>query len=267
MPLLRCAASHDVPSTVGLTARDCPSIAFQALEFAPSFASAKPTSTAGSASTATTPARPTTPEPFTWKGAASFDAQGLVPCSDMARLLDKIVVVDVESTCWEGDPPSGQMSEIIQVGICTVDAKSLDRGEKRSILIKPVRCSVVSEFCRALTGLTQDMLVTAGTLADAAAILKKDYLVKDRLWASWGDYDRRQFERVCKESSVAYPFGISHLNVKTLFAVSMGLDREMGMDEAYRHLGWTLEGVHHHGDDDAWNIAGVLGMLLKRARG
>jgi hypothetical protein len=57
----------------------------------------------------------------------------------MASLLDKIVAVDVESTCWEGNPPPGQVSEVIQVGVCTVDTKSLERAEKRSILVKPVR--------------------------------------------------------------------------------------------------------------------------------
>lgn len=183
----------------------------------------------------------------------------------MARLLDKIVVVDVESTCWEGNPPPGQMSEIIQVGICTIDTTSLERAEKRSLLVKPIR-SEISEFCRTLTGLTPEMLADAGTLADAVAILKKDYLTKERLWASWGDYDRRQFERVCKELEVAFPFGTSHLNVKTLFAVGVGLKREVGMAEAYQHLGWQIEGVHHHGDDDAWNIAGVLCLLLRRMR-
>jgi flagellar capping protein FliD len=109
-------------------------------------------------------------------------------------------------------------------------------------------------------------LVGAGTLAEATAILKKEYHSKDRLWASWGDYDRRQFERECKEKELSFPFGLGHLNVKTLFAVAQGLDRELGMGEAYQRLGWPIEGVHHHGDDDAWNIAGVLCMLLKRMR-
>ena len=31
----------------------------------------------------------------------------------MARKLDRILVVDVEATCWEGDPPPGQISEIL----------------------------------------------------------------------------------------------------------------------------------------------------------
>ena len=43
----------------------------------------------------------------------------------MARSLDVILVVDVESACWEAEPPEGQVSEIIEIGLCTVDVKSL----------------------------------------------------------------------------------------------------------------------------------------------
>ena len=66
----------------------------------------------------------------------------------MAKLLDKILVIDLESTCWEGPPPLGQVSEIIEVGLVVVDVATLTRGEKRSILVKPVK-SQVSEFCTA----------------------------------------------------------------------------------------------------------------------
>ncbi len=183
----------------------------------------------------------------------------------MARSLDVVLVVDLESTCWDGPPPPGQTSEIIEIGLCTVDLKALTRTEKRSLLVKPVR-SNVSEFCTKLTTITPDMLSNAGSLADAVRVLKKEYLSKDRLWASWGDYDRRQFERVCKDLKVGYPFGPSHLNVKSLFAASIASDRELGLDGAYEHLGWEMEGTHHRGDDDAWNIAQVLCRLLKTMR-
>jgi inhibitor of KinA sporulation pathway (predicted exonuclease) len=183
----------------------------------------------------------------------------------MAKLLDKVLVLDLESTCWDGPPPAGQVSEIIEIGICTVDVPSLKRAEKRSILIKPVK-SEVSEFCTNLTTLTTEHLKDGISLADAVRILKKEYLSQDRLWASWGDYDRRQFERVCKEFAVGYPFGISHLNVKTLFSLGFGLPEEIGIDMAYQQLGLTMEGTHHRGVDDAWNIAGVLCLLLKRLR-
>jgi inhibitor of KinA sporulation pathway (predicted exonuclease) len=183
----------------------------------------------------------------------------------MAKLLDQILVVDLESTCWQGYPPAGQMREIIEVGLCPVDVQKLERLEKRSLLVKPVR-SKISEFCTQLTTLTDEHVHAAGTLADAVGILKKEYRSPDRLWASWGDYDRRQFERVCKELTVPYPFGVSHLNIKTLFAVMHADAGEMGLDEACKRIGMPLEGTHHRGHDDAWNIAGILCYLLRRFR-
>jgi inhibitor of KinA sporulation pathway (predicted exonuclease) len=183
----------------------------------------------------------------------------------VAKLLDKIIVIDLESTCWEGPPPDGQVSEIIEIGVATVDVASLQRVDKQSILIKPVK-SQISEFCTKLTTLTPDHFNSAGSLADATKILKKQFQSQDRLWASWGDYDRRQFERVCKEFSVGYPFGISHLNVKTLFSIAHGIDQEIGMDMAYQRLGLQMEGTHHRGADDAWNIAGLLSRLLAPSR-
>ncbi len=184
----------------------------------------------------------------------------------MARQLDQILVVDLESTCWEGPAPEGQSSEIIEIGLCVVDVASLERIEKRSLLVKPVR-SEVSDFCTRLTTLTAGDLSQGGSLADAVRILRREYRSRERLWASWGDYDRRQFERVCRLFEVGYPFGPGHLNVKTLSAVATGCSREMGLGEAFAALGWRMEGTHHRGDDDAWNIATVLCRLLRAARG
>ena len=183
----------------------------------------------------------------------------------MARLLDVILVVDVESTCWTGPPPAGQSSEILEIGLCPVDVATLTRLPKRSLLVKPVR-SEISDFCTELTTLTPEMFVEAGSLADAAQVLRHDYQSRERLWASWGDYDRRQFERVCQDLGVSYPFGISHLNVKTLFAAAFGLAHEVGLDQACLLAGITMQGTHHRGDDDAWNIAELLCILLRNTR-
>jgi inhibitor of KinA sporulation pathway (predicted exonuclease) len=62
-----------------------------------------------------------------------------------------------------------------------------------------------------------------------------------------------------------YPFGPIHLNIKSLFATAIGHDRELGLDGAYEILGLTMEGRHHRGDDDAWNIA-ILCRILQRLR-
>lgn len=47
----------------------------------------------------------------------------------MSKLLDQILVVDLESTCWEGSPPAGMTSEIIEIGLCVVDVARLERIE------------------------------------------------------------------------------------------------------------------------------------------
>lgn len=183
----------------------------------------------------------------------------------MGRLLDEIIVVDVESTCWPGLPPPGEASDIIEIGICRLDVSSLERLEKRSLFVRPAR-SKVSPFCTELTTITPDDVEGGCSLREACEILKKGYLSKRRLWASFGDYDRRQFQRNCAALDVAYPFGPGHLNVKSLLAVSLGLEKELDLAAALRRLRYPLEGTHHRGDDDAWNIALILAHLLRAER-
>jgi inhibitor of KinA sporulation pathway (predicted exonuclease) len=184
----------------------------------------------------------------------------------LARTLDQIVVVDVESTCWEGQPPPGEESEIVEIGVCALDVATGARAEQRSILVRPER-SRMSPYCTQLTTLTQEQVDSGISFAEACALLATTYQTRERTWASYGDYDRRQFERQCAAHGVRYPFGITHLNVKNLFALVYQLPREVGMDAALARLGLPLEGTHHRGGDDAWNIAAILGHLLLRARG
>lgn len=51
--------------------------------------------------------------------------------------LDRIVVVDIEATCWEDGPPPGQTNDIIEVGVALLDVASLTVGDKHSILVRP----------------------------------------------------------------------------------------------------------------------------------
>lgn len=178
----------------------------------------------------------------------------------MARQLDTLIIVDLEATCWQGDPPDGMSNEIIEIGVCTYDLGAGARVDKRSILVTP-RDSSVSAFCTQLTTLTQEQVDGGVDLSEACRVLKKEYQSKQRLWASWGDYDRRQLERECRSKGIGYPFGPTHLNLKTLFALSFGLDHEVGMDHALDHCGLELEGTHHRGDDDAWNIGAIFDHL------
>jgi inhibitor of KinA sporulation pathway (predicted exonuclease) len=166
-------------------------------------------------------------------------------------------VVDVEATCWKGDPPAGQVSEIIEIGLTTVDLESSERTGRYRILVRPAR-SAVSPFCTELTGLTQAEVDTGIAFAAACRALATEYHAASRAWASWGDYDRRQFERQCQATQTPYPFSGTHVNAKATFARAYGLRRKPGMAEALTIADLPLEGRHHRGEDDAWNIAALV---------
>src|SRR5690242_16971374 len=110
------------------------------------------------------------------------------------RLLDQILIIDVEATCWDGPTPQGQESEIIEIGLCLLETATGRRHSKRSILICPER-STISPFCTQLTGLTQEQVQQGISFTDACALLQIEYQSHQRIWASYGDSDRQRFER------------------------------------------------------------------------
>ena len=178
-----------------------------------------------------------------------------------AKLLDKIVVVDVEATCWRGKPPEGEQSEIIEIGICLLDVANGEITANKGILVRPSR-STVSAFCTELTTLTQEQVDTGISFTEACNMLREKYLSKDRVWASYGDYDRRMFRKQCEMEGFPYPFGTRHINVKTLCALRNKWIKETGMARAMERLKLPLIGTHHRGVDDAFNIAKILQTLL-----
>ncbi|WP_028936945.1 3'-5' exonuclease [Pseudonocardia spinosispora] len=172
-------------------------------------------------------------------------------------------VVDLEATCWRGSPPEGQSSEIIEIGLTVVDLEARTRVSRHGIMVRP-RTSTVSDFCTELTSLTQPDVDSGIDFAEACAALVDEHDSGTRPWASWGDYDRNQFRRQCKATGTSYPFGEHHTNAKKAFAAAFGLPKPTGMDGALEVAGLPLEGRHHRGEDDAWNIAALILLMVER---
>jgi inhibitor of KinA sporulation pathway (predicted exonuclease) len=181
----------------------------------------------------------------------------------MPKKLDKILVIDIEATCWRDKIPLEQPSEIIEIGICVLETTTWERLSKDSIIVKP-SCSEISPFCTELTTLTPTDIDKGISLKAACNQLQTRYSSPQYPWASYGDYDRRQFESECRDKQVRYPFGSTHINVKTLLALMQQWESEVGMVTALEKLGLPLEGTLHRGVDDAWNIAKILAKLLKK---
>ncbi|MCL4879884.1 MAG: exonuclease domain-containing protein [Anaerolineae bacterium] len=177
---------------------------------------------------------------------------------------DSIIIVDVESTCWEKSrPPSGEQSEIIEIGICSLIRETGEIQKARSLLVKPQR-SRVSPFCIGLTTLTQEQVSQGMLFHDACAFIQAEYETHHYPWGSWGNYDRNMFIQQCASFHVEYPFSEKHYNVKKLFAERYALGRQVGMAQGLQIAGLALQGIHHRGGDDAMNIARLLRHLLEK---
>jgi inhibitor of KinA sporulation pathway (predicted exonuclease) len=181
------------------------------------------------------------------------------------KLHDKLVIIDLEATCDEPRPK--WPSEIIEIGVCLLDLSTLNIEKPRGIMVKPV-VSPVTPFCTKLTTITQEMLDREGiTLAEAMRILEEEYKLDKRTWASWGDYDRKQFLKDCAHKGIGFPGeSRTHLNLKSIIQVEKGLITEEGLDRACDRFHLKMEGTHHRGVDDARNIARIYQKHLQKVR-
>ena len=175
--------------------------------------------------------------------------------------MSKVFVVDVECTCFE-EKYKRDMSDIIQIGVASYDRVSKEIAREANIYVTPTRSSI-SYFCTELTGLTPELIDQKGvSFKDACAQLVTLGTKKPR-WYSCGNYDRTMFETQCRIFNVEYPFSRQHYDVKMLFSRAMHTKKRKGMVNMLKDLGMEIEGRHHDGADDAYNIAKVVKWLYE----
>lgn len=193
----------------------------------------------------------------------------------MGANLNKIFVADAEATCWSSEAEQGkQPNEIIEIGMCEVNLKTRTVENKKSFVVRP-HFSKVSSFCTALTGWTQEQINEGDDIRDVLGFIKDYYrITNNHVWASYGEYDRVKLSSssvnkgnllglygIAREDN---PFAMmrSHLNIKTLMAMKEGLKKEIGMARALAYYKLPLEGRHHNGADDAFNIGKIFLKVL-----
>jgi inhibitor of KinA sporulation pathway (predicted exonuclease) len=183
--------------------------------------------------------------------------------------LDKMLVVDVEQTCWDGEPPEGQSPEIIEIGVAEIvlDGARAAVGRRASHLVRPVR-STVSEFCTALTGIDAKMLKSRGRpLREVCNSIRKEFGGANKTWMAWGR-DDEDILRACAEAGAEPPFSGCFVDLGQMWASLTGAGKSVGLQDALRGLGLEFDGTPHRADDDAYNTARVMAEMstILRAR-
>ncbi|MFT5323263.1 MAG: inhibitor of KinA sporulation pathway (predicted exonuclease) [Planctomycetaceae bacterium] len=173
------------------------------------------------------------------------------------------LVIDLEATCCnDGQFPREEM-EIIEIGAVIADGLTLQPVDEFQTFVRPVRHPSLTEFCRELTGIEQSDVDSAVAFVQAMSQLTAwmaEY--PEVVFCSWGEYDRRQFERDCAFHNVAWPFGNRHVNLKKRYSDRYSLKRGQGFGEALKQHNLTFEGRPHRGIDDARNIVRMLPIIF-----
>jgi inhibitor of KinA sporulation pathway (predicted exonuclease) len=178
-------------------------------------------------------------------------------------LYDKILVLDIEATCWEGDGDYQKThSEIIEIGICKYVVATGEIEAKKSYYIKPEH-SEISNFCTKLTGITAEKLDLEGTsLETALKKIKNKYGSSYRVWGGFGDFDKKILESECRKKGIRHRFDQTYWNIRSMMIIKSKTEKGFGLRSALEFLNEPFEGSPHNGADDAFNTAKLLRYVL-----
>jgi inhibitor of KinA sporulation pathway (predicted exonuclease) len=173
----------------------------------------------------------------------------------------RIVVVDVEATCWKKGVFS-RKKETIEIGAVLL---LLDRAESKwpefQTFVRPQRLPRLSSFCRELTGITQENIDAAPTFPEALRLFL-EWLPSSEpvVLASWSHYDLWQLD-LDLEAHGLPKLRLPFIDVKKLAARIVG---SKNFEQTVRELAPdTVTMPRHRAIADARRTALILYRLLR----
>ena len=173
----------------------------------------------------------------------------------------RIVVVDVEATCWKKGVFS-RKKETIEIGaVLLLPDRDQSRWTEFQTFVRPQRQPRLSSFCRELTGITQENVDSAPTFPEALRLfLEWSHPLEQVVLATWSRYDLWQLD-LDLEAHGLPKLAIPLLDVKKLAARIVGAKsfeqtaRELAPDDVAM--------PSHRAIADARRTALMLNRLLR----
>jgi inhibitor of KinA sporulation pathway (predicted exonuclease) len=173
----------------------------------------------------------------------------------------RIVVVDVEATCWKKGVFS-RKKETIEIGaVRLLLARAQSTWPEFQTFVRPQRLPRLSNFCRELTGTTQRDVDAAPTFPEALRLFLEWSQPSERVvLATWSHYDLWQLDLDLQAHGLpklAFPV----LDVKKLAARIVG---SKSFEETVRDLAPdSLAMPRHRAIADARRTARILYRLMR----
>jgi inhibitor of KinA sporulation pathway (predicted exonuclease) len=189
------------------------------------------------------------------KNGLKYNKRGIMSNVDLSRLL----VIDLEGTCWENMPrqEQEQNTEIIQIGITQINLVTKRIEKTKSYFIKPVKTEI-SKYCELLTGITPELIEKEGiALTRASKLIRNEFPTTRAYWGSWGD-DHLLLKRDCDDKKAVMPFSERFLNYQELYSMKNGLLKPVSLRNAMETHELQFRGTQHRADDDSFNTAKLI---------
>ena len=173
----------------------------------------------------------------------------------------RIVVVDVEATCWKKGVFS-RKKETIEIGaVMLLPDRPEPKWPEFQTFVRPHRLPRLSTFCREFTGITQENVDSAPTFPEALQQFLEWLQPLERVvLATWSRYDLWQLD-LDLEAHALPKLAIPFLDVKKLAARLVGAK---SFEETARELvPDTAKMPRHRAIADARRTARILNHLLR----
>jgi 3'-5' exoribonuclease 1 len=190
---------------------------------------------------------------------------GLSAVNDVVKAVvsgeRRIIVVDVEATCWRKGVFS-RKKETIEIGAVLL---LLDRTQSEwpefQTFVRPLRLPRLSSFCRGLTGITQADVDAAPSFPEALRLfLQWSQPLERVVLATWSHYDLWQLDLDLEAHGLA-KLALPFLDVKKLAARIVG---SKNFEETARELAPdSIAMPRHRAIADARRTALILYRLLR----
>ena len=185
------------------------------------------------------------------------------------------LVVDLEATCWgEGDPlhgKQGQISEVIEIGAVILDSRDRVITDQFQSFVKPEAYPILTEYCTALTTITQGQVDQAKIFKDVWPLFclwAAPYLMDPGFrFVTWGKFDHTKLTQQALAVGLVDPFPLDKdLNLAEVYRRQRTRQKvhkpARGLSRALAESGIPFEGTHHRGIDDARMTAILAAQLL-----
>jgi 3'-5' exoribonuclease 1 len=204
-------------------------------------------------------------QPLAVERFCEMSERATVTVDDVVRAVAdgdrRIVVVDVEATCWKKGVFS-RKKETIEIGAVKL---LLDRAESKwpefQTFVRPQRLPRLSSFCRELTGITQENVDAAPLFPEAfRRFLDWSQPLERVVLATWSRYDLWQLD-LDLEARGLPKLAVPVLDVKKLATRIVGAK---SFEETARELvPESVDMASHRAVPDARRTARILSRLLQ----